>query len=355
VLILIIVITTAIVAAAIFFYIYAFRFEPVNFRVSEIEIYMGPDDKINNISKENGSRQPVLTILHLSDFHLRKNTKGRKLFKFIQTLNSLKTDFIFFTGDMVEKNENIKYLSDMLSGLQSVYGKYAILGVHDYFDKTPSEFLRNMIKKKREYKRQNDVGWLISELKSIGIKVLRNENTSVYPDGKDFLRKVEIIGLEDTIIRKTDVSKAFVGLDEKNDLEKNKKDEPAGDDFLKKRNIGQYDEVFTEDERNIHFLNKSGTIRICLTHTPDYDLLVDLSKKNTDLVMSGHTHGGQVRLPGIGALVSGCNIKTRYSSGLFYFKKFVLFTTKGLGEGRYSPFRFYCQPEANLIRIFICN
>jgi hypothetical protein len=136
-----------------------------------------------------------------------------------------------------------------------------------------------MIKKKREYKRQNDVEWLISELKSIGIKVLRNENTSVYLDGKDFLRKAEIVGLEDTIIRKTDISKAFKGLEEKNDLEKNKKSEPAGDDFLKKRNIGQYDKVFAEDERNIHFLHKSGIIRICLTHTPDYDLLVDLSKK----------------------------------------------------------------------------
>ncbi|MCL4377029.1 MAG: metallophosphoesterase [Actinobacteria bacterium] len=352
--ILVIVIAGVILAAAIFIYIYAFRFEPVNFKLSEVDICIRSDEKINNTSEENGSRKLALTILHLSDFHLRKNIKGRKLFKFIQTLNNLKTDFIFFTGDMVEKNENIKYLSDMLSGLQSVYGKYAVLGVHDYFNKTPAEFLRNMIKKKKEYKRQNDVEWLVSELKSIGIKVLRNENAAVYPDGRDFLRKVEIVGLEDPIIRKTDINKAFRGLEEKNNFEKNKEVESAADDFLKKRNKNQYNEVFVPDERNIHILNKSGIIRICLTHTPDYDLLVDLSKKNADLVMCGHTHGGQVRLPGIGALISGCNIKTRHTSGLFYFKKFVLFITKGLGEGRYSPFRFYCQPEANLIRIFLC-
>ena len=82
------------------------------------------------------------------------------------------------------------------------------------------------------------------------------------------------------------------------------------------------------------------------------DLLVDLSDKNVDVVLCGHTHGGQIRLPGVGALISGCNIKTKYCSGLFYFNNFVLYTTKGLGEGRYSPFRFYCQPEATLIKFY---
>ena len=118
------------------------------------------------------------------------------------------------------------------------------------------------------------------------------------------------------------------------------------------RNKNRYEQTFESSSSSLHTLNTAGTIRIAFTHTPDMDLLVDLSDKNVDVVLCGHTHGGQVRLPGVGALISGCNIKTKYCSGLFYFNNFVLYTTRGLGEGRYSPFRFYCQPEATLIKFY---
>ena len=166
---------------AISIYYYAFRYEPVNFKLSEVNININ-----NSISTSvNITGIPALTILHLSDFHLRKDRKGEKLFKFIQTLSSLKADFIFFTGDMVEKNENFGYLTSMLSGLKADYGKYAVFGVHDYFNKTPLEFLKNMLKRKKEYKRQNDIAGLISVLNSIGIKVLQNENVTINLEKKD--------------------------------------------------------------------------------------------------------------------------------------------------------------------------
>ena len=79
---------------------------------------------------------------------------------------------------------------------------------------------------------------------------------------------------------------------------------------------------------------------------------MDLGQLGTDIIISGHTHGGQVRLPVIGAILSGCNIRTRYASGLFYFKQFVLYVNRGLGEGRYSQFRFFCQPEASLLTFY---
>ena len=84
----------------------------------------------------------------------------------------------------------------------------------------------------------------------------------------------------------------------------------------------------------------------------DMDKIATLHKKDVDIVLSGHTHGGQVRLPLIGAIISGCKIKTRFASGLFYFKKMVLFTSRGLGEGKYSQFRCYCPPEAVRISIY---
>jgi len=244
----------------------------------------------------------------------------------------------------------------MLEGLNARYGKFAVFGVHDYFNKTPNEFIKNMIKRKKEYKRPNDVTGLVASLNSIGIKVLRNENITFCLDKKSTLvgqiNNVEIIGVEDSIIKRTDVAKAFASLNNSAGLNNIPESMPAvlSHPGIMGRNKNRYEQTFKSCNNSLHTLNTDGTIRIAFTHTPDMDLLVDLSDQNVDVVLCGHTHGGQVRLPGVGALISGCNIKTKYCSGLFYFNNFVLYTTKGLGEGRYSPFRFYCQPEATLIK-----
>ena len=111
-------------------------------------------------------------------------------------------------------------------------------------------------------------------------------------------------------------------------------------------------DYFKPIKKNLHSLNNKGKIRLCLTHTPDMKLIAGLASRGADIVLCGHTHGGQIRLPKIGALISGCKIKTKYACGLFYFKNFILYITRGLGEGRYSPFRFYCHPEASLIRVY---
>lgn len=368
--IIITILVLAVVATlAVLIYWYAFIFEVSNFKLSEIKIFLKNKAEKNN--SDNIKSRPEFSILHLSDFHLRKDVKGKKLFKFIQSLKSITPvpDFIFITGDLVEKNDNFPFLFKMLEGLKAGYGKFAVFGVHDYFNKTPGEFLKNMIKEKKEYKRSNDVTGLIEELSSMGIKVLRNENITFSLDkitGRiEQINKIEIIGVEDSIIKKTDVLKAFTGLNNSQSLNNKiktipsiqqnysgKEDEVNSHSHKTGRNKNRYKQTFKFLSRCLHTLNTDGTIRIILTHTPDMDLLVDLADQKADIILCGHTHGGQVRLPGIGAFLSGCNIKTKYCSGLFYFNNFVLYTTRGLGEGRYSPFRFYCQPEATLIKFY---
>jgi predicted MPP superfamily phosphohydrolase len=349
--IIISVLAAAAVLAALTYW-YAFIFEVSNFKLSEIEIFL--KSQAEKSQADNTKNHPEFSVLHLSDFHLRKDAKGEKLFKFIQSLKSITPvpDFILITGDLVEKNENFPSLFKMLEGLNASYGKFAVFGVHDYFNKTPNEFLKNMIMGKKEYKRPNDVTGLVAKLNSIGIKVLKNENITFRLDKKAAsigqIKNVEIIGVEDSIIKRTDVAKAFEGL---SNMPKIIPTVLSHSDIMG-RNKNRYKQTFKSCDSSLHTLNTEGTIRIVLTHTPDMDLLVDLSDKNVDVVLCGHTHGGQVRLPGAGALISGCNIKTKYCSGLFYFNNFVLYTTKGLGEGRYSPFRFYCQPEATLIKFY---
>jgi predicted MPP superfamily phosphohydrolase len=378
----IILVCMGVIAIALTLCWYAFRYEPINFKLSEIDInvtnkrqtqeetsdyiqknsnsfkqrYNYKDVTLISSYQELNIRQPLLRILHLSDFHLRKDWKGRKLFVFIQSLKVIKPDFVFITGDLVEKNENFSYLVEMLSGFKASIGKFAVFGVHDYYDKTPREFLKNFIKRTKEYERENDVTELVLKLNSIGIQVLQNERISFKcPSGE-----IEIIGLDDSIVRKTDVKMAFgesksylkSGLTS-NLMPEFKSDFETDLKFKYKRSNHKYREVFKISNKKIHTLNNENKLIISLTHTPDIDLFVDLLERDVDIVFCGHTHGGQVRLPLIGALLTGCNMKTRYSSGLFYFKKFVLYTTRGLGEGRYSPFRFYCQPEASLINLFI--
>jgi predicted MPP superfamily phosphohydrolase len=371
----------AIIAACIVFvaalcalvYWYAFRFEPVNFKVSDIKINLAENiDAINDVTLAIGKRSdsmdntagvagkhseitgktavPDFTILHLSDFHLRKDRKGEKLFEFVRSLSSYSPDFIFITGDLVEKDRYFDYLVEMLEGLNAKAGKYAVFGVHDYYNKTPKEFMKNMVKRQKEYRLKNDVFGLISKLDGIGIKVLRNERVS-HALSPDF--SINITGLEDSIIDKTDIDKAFGKYSKEDVKEDGKEDALYKTGNCREESLNK--DLFVPDRTNTHELNDNHKIEICLTHTPDMDLFDNLVENGVDIVLAGHTHGGQVRLPGIGAIIAGCNIKAKYASGLFYFKKFVLYISRGLGEGRYSPFRFYCPPEATVIRISFKN
>lgn len=336
VIIIALVITGAALISILVFYMVIY--EPANFKLSKIKI----DLEEGGSSKKTGKGGfPVLTILHLSDFHLRSNFKGRKLYKFVSGLKDLKVDFIFITGDLIDQDTNIESLGSMLAPLDARYGKYAVLGVHDYYNKTFYEFAKNMVRRKRKYRKGNDISLLVKKLKNIGIEVLRNQNRKVKINTGG-IRSIEIIGVDDPMIKKSNIRKAMKGLNFGGNLEIPKKS-----DFKR-----SYKDTFSLKQENIHSVNKKSKIRLVLIHTPDPSSIIELVQRGADIILSGHTHGGQVRLPFVGALISGCKLKARFAGGLFYFKRLVLYVTRGLGEGKYSQFRFYCQPEASLIRIY---
>lgn len=383
------IIFTCIIASGlvILLVLYAFVYEITNFRLSKVNIFISdkrqgesvppgeraPSDnlrqkadnskldepskypyfmrflkrqKADNSKLDEPAGEPVLTILHLSDFHLRRNFKGKKLSEFVRNLSRLEPDFIFITGDLLGGN-SMDNLIDMLSPLRAKLAKYAVLGVHDHYDKAFVEFVKNMFKRKREYKKENDISYLTKRLKDIGIEVLINESRS--PDRGSNVRgidNIEIIGLGDPVINKIDIDKAFSkSIPEYNEYKDLHLQNKANCKCV-------YKDVFKLDEKKVHSINEKGKLRIALIHTPDTDSIISLAKRNTDIIFCGHTHGGQVRLPFIGAIISGCKIKTKFASGLFYFKNIVLYVTRGLGEGKYSQFRFYCQPEAGLVNIY---
>ncbi|MDQ3766111.1 MAG: metallophosphoesterase, partial [Actinomycetota bacterium] len=90
-------------------------------------------------------------------------------------------------------------------------------------------------------------------------------------------------------------------------------------------------------------------LAIGLVHAPD--VVSEYLLAGFDLVVGGHTHGGQVRVPFYGALVTNCKLPTALAGGLHRVGEGWLHVSPGLGQGRYTPIRFNCRPEATLLRL----
>lgn len=93
-------------------------------------------------------------------------------------------------------------------------------------------------------------------------------------------------------------------------------------------------------------------LRLGLVHSPYRRSVELLTRAGSDVVLAGHTHGGQVRLPGIGALTANCDLPldrargaTRGDDGTW------LHVTPGLGQSTWAPFRFACRPEVSVLRL----
>jgi predicted MPP superfamily phosphohydrolase len=87
------------------------------------------------------------------------------------------------------------------------------------------------------------------------------------------------------------------------------------------------------------------TFRLCLSHTPDN--MSWAKSHGIDLMLSGHVHGGQVRLPVFGSLLLPSQCGRRYDCGVFLEGPTVLHVSRGLGSK--DPLRFRCPPEATLL------
>ncbi|MCC5950026.1 MAG: metallophosphoesterase [Nitriliruptoraceae bacterium] len=97
--------------------------------------------------------------------------------------------------------------------------------------------------------------------------------------------------------------------------------------------------------------DREAVLHLGLVHAPYLAALDVLVDAGHDLLLSGHTHGGQVRVPGIGALTANCDLPLRQARGLSTHRDRALHVSAGLGHSRYAPFRFACRPEATLLEL----
>ncbi len=99
-----------------------------------------------------------------------------------------------------------------------------------------------------------------------------------------------------------------------------------------------------------HAADNAGRLRILLTHRPDW--LIPASDAGIDLVLSGHTHGGQCRLPGLRPIYVGDGPwPCRWYSGLFRRGRTQLVVSRGVGDQAMDGLRVFCPPQALRIQL----
>ena len=99
----------------------------------------------------------------------------------------------------------------------------------------------------------------------------------------------------------------------------------------------------------------SEVLKVGVTHAPYQRVLNAFTTEGADVILAGHTHGGQVRIPGLPALVTNCDIPRRQAQGLSVWngprRSALLNVSAGLGTSIYAPVRFACAPEAVVLTL----
>ena len=94
---------------------------------------------------------------------------------------------------------------------------------------------------------------------------------------------------------------------------------------------------------------------IGVSHAPYLRVLEAMGSAGASMIFAGHTHGGQVCLPVIGALTTNCDLPTKYAKGIsawrFAGRDVILNVVAGLGHSIYAPVRLACRPEVRLLTL----
>ncbi len=239
-------------------------------------------------------------IVHISDFHCGSFDNKEKLTYGIDLINKQKPDIILFTGDMVNNiADEILPWKSLISSLNAPYGKYAVLGNHDYGDynswNSDEEKIENFKK-------------LITLQNEMGFKLLNNTS--------------EIININQSTID-------LIGV------------ENWGSGFKQKGNL------------DLALANtKTNDFKILMSHDPTHwKEKVLTHKQHIDLTLSGHTHGMQfgIEIPGI---IKWSPAKYRYKHWAGIYQEFnqIINVNRGFGFLAY-PGRVGIYPEITLITL----
>lgn len=269
---------------------WAFWYEPSSLTVKNYDL---------KIAKWNPAHNN-LKIAAISDIHGGSNfITEEKIRRVVEKANEQNPDLIVLLGDFVSEYHSdptllkmpMPTIADNLVGLKAKYGVFAVIGNHDY-DYNPA-----IVK---------------AELERVGIRVLDGEAASVSVNGENLI----VLGLPE-IIR-----------------------------------YASWEKYSNDAKMALAKTEGKGSV-LALIHNPDAIVMTTgklLIDENLRLVLAGHTHGGQVRLPFIGSPVVPSNFGQKYALGLIKENNIDLFVTTGVGTS-ILPVRFGVPPEISVLTI----
>lgn len=232
-----------------------------------------------------------LKIAHISDLHYGNHMPNEKVKKLVEDVNSLNPDFIFITGDLVDdkitKQEHKKLVS-ILKNLKANINIYTVNGNHDTY-----------------YKKYDD---LIEEM---GFVNMKDSYEKIYLDENNF---IFLAGLSDSIFNAKSTKDRFIDIDSE-----------------------------LSNSENM----KNCILKILLIHEPDY--IESIAYNKFDVIFSGHSHNGQVRLPIIGSMYEPIGAKKYYDEH-YNLGNTDLYISSGVGLS-WLPIRLFNRPSYNLYRI----
>jgi len=249
-------------------------------------------------------------VLHLSDAHL---TPGRaRLLSWIRSLDATEPDLVVNTGDSIAHTEAVRPFLDALGPLLDRPGVF-VYGSNDLYSPVPKNPTRYLWRTSADEHRRHepDLPWaeLGEGMTAAGWLDLNNRRGRLKAGELD----VEVAGTHDAHIKRDRYERIAGPVD------------PTAD------------------------------LRLGVTHSPEPRLLDRFAADGYDLLLAGHTHGGQVCLPGFGALVTNCGIDRPRARGLSRHPAVAgpawLHVSAGLGTSPWAPLRFSCRPEATLLTL----
>lgn len=268
-----------------------------------------------------------LRILHVSDTHFPAN--GASLERFAELIAEVEYDIVFASGDYVETAAGWDSAVEAFSLLHAPFGVYASLGAHDYLSpiSTMAEWSGAM--RRRAFggrRRLVDPAPFVERLEDLGVRVLRNEWTQTEISG-EILR---ISGAGDDSVGMARLDRALPPKDAA--------DGPDGADSADSQ--GGPD--------GAGGANSADGLTVLLTHSPDALLRL---QHPPPLSFCGHTHGGQIRIPGYGAPVRHSQlVDRRQTAGVFQRNGAQVIVSQGFGTA-IVPLRLLCPPEIGLVHL----
>jgi predicted MPP superfamily phosphohydrolase len=268
---------------------------------------------------EPGARP--IRVLHITDLHMAPWQRRKQ--EWVRSLRALEPDLIVNTGDNlghVDGIDGIEYAFEPFSGIPGVY----VNGSNDYHGptlKNPFAYFSGP-SGRRSAPTRLDTPRLEAFFSSLGWQSLNNAAVAIDIAGSP----LEFFGVDDPHIGRDRLDSIPGILDELRESSADEGSRPGHE-----------------------------VISIGVTHAPYRRVLNSFVTHGAELIIAGHTHGGQVCVPGYGALVTNCDLPRSQASGLSLWKHAMraayLNVSAGLGTSIYAPVRFACKPEAVLLTL----